>query len=298
MKFLVNVDIAPNGGITAAGLATIAEAIEETGLDAVGFADHPAPSARWLESGGHGTLDPFAAMSFVAARTHRIAVVANLLVVPYRNPLLQGTSMASVDLLAAGRSIFVLGAGYSRPEFTALGVNFDERNDLFDEGVDVMRRYLAGEPVVHDGRHFRAIGQRRHPLPVTRPHPTMWFGGNSNRALDRAAQWGRGWSAMVAPAAMARTARTPPLVSHDDIRRSIGYLSERSEVHGRSVGDITVCVNSPAIGPGAAASAARQHDEVARLHELGVSWVSVQISPSDPAKAVDELHAFADLLAG
>ena len=33
--------------------------IEAAGFDGIGFTDHPAPTHRWLEAGGHDALDPF-----------------------------------------------------------------------------------------------------------------------------------------------------------------------------------------------------------------------------------------------
>jgi len=41
-------------------LAAFATALEAQGVDAIAFTDHPAPSKKWLEGGGHATIDPFA----------------------------------------------------------------------------------------------------------------------------------------------------------------------------------------------------------------------------------------------
>ena len=32
----------------------------------LGYTDHPAPSKKWLQSGGHVTFDPFAALCYLA----------------------------------------------------------------------------------------------------------------------------------------------------------------------------------------------------------------------------------------
>jgi alkanesulfonate monooxygenase SsuD/methylene tetrahydromethanopterin reductase-like flavin-dependent oxidoreductase (luciferase family) len=44
-------------------------AAEAVGFDALGFTDHPAPSAAWVDSGGEGVADPIAGLSFCAAVT-------------------------------------------------------------------------------------------------------------------------------------------------------------------------------------------------------------------------------------
>src|SRR5262249_51079344 len=70
------------------GLARVARAAEAAGFDGIGFTDHPAPSDKWLTSGGHDALDPFAALPYVAAVTERIRLIPNIVVLPYRNPFL------------------------------------------------------------------------------------------------------------------------------------------------------------------------------------------------------------------
>ena len=44
---------------------------ERHGFDALTLTEHPAPSARWLNSGGHDALDVFTTLGFFAAVTHR-----------------------------------------------------------------------------------------------------------------------------------------------------------------------------------------------------------------------------------
>ncbi len=49
-----------------------------------------------------------------------------------------------------------MGAGYMKSEFHALGVDFDERNRLFDQTIEVMKQAWTGEPVTFDGAGFSA----------------------------------------------------------------------------------------------------------------------------------------------
>src|SRR5690349_22742501 len=122
--------------VTGAGIAAVAAAAESAGFDGFGFTDHPAPSQRWLESGGHDALDPFLAMSFAAAHTTRLRLIPNIVVLPYRNPFVVAKAGATLDLLSEGRFTLATGAGYLKREFTALGVVYDERNQLFDEALE------------------------------------------------------------------------------------------------------------------------------------------------------------------
>src|SRR3984957_7540164 len=117
------------------GIAKVAAAAEASGIHGFGFTDHPAPSQRWLESGGHDALDPFVAMGFAAARTTTLRLIPNIVVLPYRNPFIVAKAGATLDLLSGGRFTLAVGAGYLKGEFAALGVDHGERNDLFDEAL-------------------------------------------------------------------------------------------------------------------------------------------------------------------
>ena len=172
MKFIVEYPVVstPGGGwLEPANITRFARVAEEAGLYGIRFTDHPGPSLKWLNGGGHETFDPFAALAFCAAVTTRIRLLTWLSVVPYRNPFLAAKSMTTVDLLSGGRATFALGSGYLRSEFAALGVDFAERNHLFEESVQVMKATWAGEEVRFQGRHFEALGQVGMPLPVQRP---------------------------------------------------------------------------------------------------------------------------------
>ncbi len=81
-------DIGEDGFLSIEGISQMAQAIEKAGLDAAFVTDHPAPSRRWLEHGGHATLDPFVALSIVAAATKRIRLHTHILVLAYRNPFI------------------------------------------------------------------------------------------------------------------------------------------------------------------------------------------------------------------
>ena len=119
-----------------ASVIRFAQAAEAAGFDAIGFTDHPAPSQKWLDGGGHDALDPFVALAFCAAVTERIQLMPHIAVLPYRNPFVLAKAITTVDVLSGGRFILGTAAGYLRSEYSALGVEFEERNDLFDEALD------------------------------------------------------------------------------------------------------------------------------------------------------------------
>ena len=95
MRFSVEMSVRGEAAEPLAIVATV-QAAERAGFDMVGYTDHPAPSKKWLSSGGHPTYDPFGALCFVAGVTTKIRLMTYLAVLPYRNPLLLAKSVATV----------------------------------------------------------------------------------------------------------------------------------------------------------------------------------------------------------
>ena len=108
--------------LDAGSVADLAVAAERSGWNGFAFTEHPAPSAKWLATGGHQSLDPFAALSHVAAVTSQLRLLTYLAVLPYRNPASLAKSAATVDRLSNGRFILGVGTGYLKAEYFALGV--------------------------------------------------------------------------------------------------------------------------------------------------------------------------------
>jgi Luciferase-like monooxygenase len=148
------------------------------------------------------------------------------------------------------RTIYSLatGAGYLKGEYSALGVDHAERNDLFDEALDVLKAIWTSDDVSFAGRHFSARGITAHPRPVTEPHPPIWIGGNSGRARQRVAARGQGLCPFIAPPGLARTARTVALDSPEQLALAIDDLRRRLDVAGRDPASIDIAFAKPAWG--------------------------------------------------
>jgi probable F420-dependent oxidoreductase len=258
--------------VTGESVMACAAAAEAAGFDACFVTDHPAPDAKWLAGGGHHALDPFVALSFAAAATTRLRVQTHILVLPYRNPLLTAKSVLSLDVLSGGRVILGVAAGYLKPEFAALGVDFDERNELTDEAIDVMRRVWSEDEIAVVGRHFRTRGTTMRPRPVQLPHPPIWIGGNSTGAIRRAAERGQGWVPFPNAGGTMPAVRTPALSSLEELERRVQILREHAAAIGRS-DPIDVCFSPFAEGAGATLA------ELHTLEAMGVTWAVLHTPP-------------------
>src|SRR5246500_5850072 len=195
------------------GVAKVAAAAEAAGFHGFGFTDHPAPTQRWLDAGGHDALDPFVALGYAAARTTTLRLIPNIVVLPYRNPFVVAKSGVTLDLLSGGRFTLAVGVGYLKREFAALGVSYDERAELFEEALQVIRTIWTSDDVSFEGKHFSARGITAHPRPISSPHPPIWIGGNTAASRQRVAKYGDGWCPFPAPPQLAHTAGTALLRS-------------------------------------------------------------------------------------
>ncbi len=284
---------------SADAIAEISTAAEAAGYDAVFVTDHPFPADRWLATGGHHALDPFVALSFAAAATTRLRLHTNLLVLSYRNPFVAAKAVASLDALSQGRVIVGVGAGYLEGEFEALGVDFEERNDLTDEAILALRAAWSGESVTATGRHWRAAGNTMLPRPAQPGGPPIWVGGNSRRAIRRAVEPADGWMPMPSPPGSERRLHTPPLASLDELRARLGYARERAVAVGRTEPlEVVFMPGGLDMFANADLDARRVVDSVAELAELGVTYLTVTLPGDSCAEFVDHLAAFADGVLG
>jgi probable F420-dependent oxidoreductase len=278
---------------TSQAVMEMARVAEECGYHAVNVTEHPIPEDEWMRSGGHHALDPFVALAFAAAATESLRLLTNLCVVPYRSPYLTAKSVATLDSLSGGRLIFGCGAGYLEPEFRALGVDFARRNELFDAALREMKR-------VWDGESHEIAGAKHHalPRPAQQPHPPIWIGGNSQRAMRRAVELGDGWMPILNFPQHVERRRTPAITGPEDLAKRLAGMREHAARVGRPAPrDIAfMSLAGGAYGqPGYDAAAKR--DEIARLESLGVTWLHVGFDASSRFAWLASLEGLArDLL--
>ncbi len=292
MKFMLQYPDAHGSGVDlldAGPVGELALAAERAGWAGMSFTEHPAPGARWLEAGGHQTLDPFVALGAAAAVTSTIRLLTYLAVVPYRNPLLLAKAATTVDKISNGRFTLGVGTGYLKGEFRALGVDFEQRNELFDEALDVLALQWKGEPFSYDGIHFAARDVVALPRPAQDQIP-IWIGGNSKLTLRRVAERAQGWMPLLAPAEMAATTRTHHL-------ESLGSIADRLELLRDLAGDryasIDVAVPYVCRDDDPTGGVEQRRDHLGRLAELGVTWIIVAPPWAAYPAALDYIDGFA-----
>jgi probable F420-dependent oxidoreductase len=249
---------------SADAVSALAVAAESAGFDGIGLDDHPAPPQSWrMDPSGHDGVDPLVALAGAAAATSTIRLVTSAIVLPFRNPLLLASAAATLDVLSQGRLTLGTAAGYLEAEFAALGVDFADRNALFDEAVEVLELAWTGRPFTYHGRDFDAVDVCVRPQPVQQPHPPIWIGGNSRRSLRRAADTGAGWMTFPNARGQKISRRSAPLESVDDLVPLLSTLRQFL-------------------------------DEVERREPIGVTWVTLTGTAKTVLEALEGIDRFGD----
>ncbi|QKG27213.1 LLM class flavin-dependent oxidoreductase [Actinomadura verrucosospora] len=177
-----------------AQLATLAEAAEDLGFEAVWFMDHLA-----LPGVPGGALEGWTVATAIAARTSAVRVGHLVLCESFRNPVLLGRMAVTLDQISGGRLNLGLGWGSSPSELTGLGFTADPprvRRARLAELLDVLGLVVGGRPVDHAGEFFTVRDPQGGPAAVQSRIPLTIGGvGEGTMALARErADWWNCWA--------------------------------------------------------------------------------------------------------
>ncbi len=256
-------------------VSQIGAVLERAGFNGGNVTDHPCPTGRWLDGGGHHAPDPFVILSLLAATTKKLRLQTGILVLPYRNPFITARAVATLDVFSGGRVTLGVGAGYMKGEYFALGVDFERRNDIFDEYINALKAAWGGEEFSFKGTGYEARGNRILPRPVQKPHPPLLIGGNSPRAIRRAVESGDAWYPFFTAGPLSATARTAAMSGEDDLLEGMRYLKEHCATVGRERPPEIIL--SSLTSPGEKLNAAALIDRIGHYHELGITGVAVHL---------------------
>jgi probable F420-dependent oxidoreductase len=186
-------------------LNTLGPAAEDRGFHSLWVAEHVVLFDRYaskypyaadgkIPAGGEsGMLEPFTALSFLAASTSRIRLGTGICLVPQRNPVYTAKDVAAIDWLSNGRFDFGVGVGWLEEEFRACDVPFEKRGERTRDYLAAMQALWTQPISQHSGPFYRFEPLRQYPKPIQMPHPPIHFGGESDAALRRVAEIGQGW---------------------------------------------------------------------------------------------------------
>lgn len=200
------------------GLVELARLAEEAGVHTVMISEHVVLAGDSNASGPMVNPRDYAApgnqhphtpwpdsvvlASAIFQATTRLRVALAAVITPLRHPLLLAKQLGTLDLLSGGRLVVQPTVSWSRGEYDALGVPFQQRGRILDEQLAAMHAAWtapADEPSSHHGDHF-SYGdvwvEPRRGVPVA-----MWFGGQQlhDALIERIVRHGIGFHPFGTP---------------------------------------------------------------------------------------------------
>ena len=136
-------------------------------------------------------LAPIPAMMAAADATERLRVGSFVFSNDYRNLVMLAKEIATMDVLSGGRVELGIGAGWSVPDYSQMGIPYEPpavRVARLEEAVPLLDRLLREEIVDHTGTHYTLRQARILPRPAQQPRPPFMIGGGGARVLKLAAR--------------------------------------------------------------------------------------------------------------
>ena len=174
-------------------VARVAELADELGYHHLTCSEHVGVPVD--EAGRRGVTywDPLATFGFLAARTRRIRLATNVLVLGYHHPLEIAKRYGTLDRVSGGRLILGVGVGTLREEFDLLAAPFEDRGPRADDALRALRASLSRPEPAYSGDHHSFGGLVVDPCAVQERVP-IWVGGHTVRSLRRAVALADGWA--------------------------------------------------------------------------------------------------------
>lgn len=174
MKVRIGVSLGVDGSTDPGALAEAVAAMEELRFDSLWLAERLTTAIP----------DPIAGIGFAAAVTRKLKLGTGVVVLPGRNPAVVAKQLASLDRLSGGRLLVTFGLGGQPAERAVLPIPEGRtRGDVFDETLELVRRYLTEDGVE---------GVTIKPPTVQQPLE-FWVAGSVPAAQRRAGRLADGW---------------------------------------------------------------------------------------------------------
>jgi F420-dependent oxidoreductase-like protein len=178
----------------------LAGACEEHGLEGLFRSDH-YQSVMGVRQ--RGSLDAWATLAALAARTSRIRLGTLVSPATFRHPSVLAKNVVTVDHVSGGRVELGLGAGWHEGEHRAYGFEFPPtpiRMERLAEQLEIVTRSWTEDGFDFQGRHYQVQDLRALPKPVQRPRPTLLVGGGAGpRSLALAARYADEYNTLGVP---------------------------------------------------------------------------------------------------
>ena len=160
----------------------------QLGFDALAANDHMVFSVPWL--------DGPVALAAVMEHSGKMTLATTVALAVVRGPVPVAKTLGAIDRLSGGRLVVAVGPGSSVDDYAAVGLDFSERWQRFDESISALRALWRPDGAPFVGRFYSTDGLSLEPLPAQPSGPPIWVGSwGSPAGLRRVARLADGWLA-------------------------------------------------------------------------------------------------------
>lgn len=176
MKFLLKLDNRFRDGIF---VKTVAVEADKLGFFGFLMSDHYMWQTR--EPRDVNTLETWATLTYLAAKTDEVCLGTQFSPIPFRNPAIFAKMLSTIDILSGGRIILGVGAGWSQAEFEGYSKWSlpKTRVDKTIEGLELMIKLWTEDEVTFDGKYYHAHRAVLEPKPIQKPYPMLFVSGRA-----------------------------------------------------------------------------------------------------------------------
>ncbi|MEM7020566.1 MAG: LLM class flavin-dependent oxidoreductase [Pseudomonadota bacterium] len=183
------------------------------------------------------TLEGWSLLASVAAVTSKLKLGILVAGNTYRNPALMAKMAATIDVVAPGRVMLGIGAGWNIREHEAYGWEFPsmrERSDRLEEACELIRMLFHSGPeerIDYDGQYYKLKQAAFAPKSGNgQAIPIMVGGTGQKRTLKTLAMYGDIMNVIASP---------------EQVKHLSGVLEKHCENVGRDVNEIQKTVHVP-----------------------------------------------------
>ncbi len=191
-------------------------------------------------------LDPWIAITNMAAVTRRVRFLPSVLRLAIRQPLLEAKNLCSVAAVANDRLAIGVGLAWMPEEFKWLGQDMKTRGARQDEAIEILKLLMKGGFQEFHGKHYDFDRLIMAPAPK-KPIP-IYVGGTTPPALRRAARLGDGWVSVIH--------------NKEDVQGVLDELNGYRREYGRENEPFDIMMHCPN---------ADTLDDIRRLEDMGVT---------------------------
>jgi probable F420-dependent oxidoreductase len=181
---------------TRANVIELAKTADKEGIDSLWVLDRllwplkPQTPYRGTQDGtlpvtAQRVFDPIDLLTFAAANTDRITLGTSVIDMLFHNPVILAKRFATLDTLSQGRVVCGLGIGWSKDEYQACNIPFEQRGKRAIEFVEALKKIWTEDVVEFKGEFYNIPPSKIGPKPLQKPHPPIYLGGWSSKTFPR-----------------------------------------------------------------------------------------------------------------